>query len=258
LAAPIELSSLYSSLNELIEIEDIIVWDKQAQSVRARKRERLGALILKEIPHPDPNPASILDALIQGIEDEGLSILPWSRASRQLQERLCFMHQFDSRWPDVTEHTLTAQLPDWLSPHLYGLKSRNDMQRLHLVSILEGMLSWEQRRELEDSAPTHITVPSGSRIPVDYSDPEAPALSVRLQEMFGLEDTPRIAGGKVPLTLNLLSPAQRPVQVTRDLASFWRHAYFEVKKDLKGRYPKHYWPDDPLIAEPTNRAKPRS
>jgi ATP-dependent helicase HrpB len=168
------------------------------------------------------------------------------------------MHQSDSRWPDVTEPTLIAHLSDWLSPHLYGLKSRNDLQKLHLVSILEGMLSWEQRRELEDSAPTHITVPSGSRVPVDYSDPTAPALSVRLQEMFGLEDTPRIARGKVPLTLNLLSPAQRPVQVTRDLASFWRHAYFEVKKDLKGRYPKHYWPDDPLIAEPTNRVKPRS
>ncbi|SEB54737.1 ATP-dependent helicase HrpB [Paenibacillus sp. GP183] len=258
LAAPIELNSLYSSLNKFIDDEDIIVWDKQSQSVRARKRERLGALILKEIPHPDPDPAEVLRALIQGIEDEGLSILPWSRASRQLQERLCFMHQSDSSWPDVSVPALIAHLSEWLSPHLYGLKSLNDLQRLHLVSILEGNLSWEQRQELEQSAPTHITVPSGSRVPVDYSDPAAPALSVRLQEMFGLEDTPRIAGSKVPLTLNLLSPAQRPVQVTRDLGSFWRNAYFEVKKDLKGRYPKHYWPDDPLIAEPTNRAKPRS
>jgi ATP-dependent helicase HrpB len=258
LAAPIELNSLYSSLNKLIEDEDIIVWDKQSQSVRARKRERLGALILKEIPHSDPDPAEVLRVLIQGIEDEGLSMLPWSRASRQFQERLCFMHQSDSSWPDVSEPALIAHLSEWLGPHLYGLKSRNDLQRLHLVSILEGNLTWEQRQELEQSAPTHITVPSGSRVPVDYSDPAAPALSVRLQELFGLEDTPRIAGGKVPLTLNLLSPAQRPVQVTRDLGSFWRHAYFEVKKDLKGRYPKHYWPEDPLIAEPTNRAKPRS
>jgi ATP-dependent helicase HrpB len=258
LAAPIELSELYNFFNELIEIENIILWDKQAQSVRARQRERLGALILKEIPHPNPDADEILHALILGIQEEGLSILPWSRASRQLQDRLAFMHQSDPAWPDTSANKLAADIKGWLGPHLYGCKSRSDLQRLNLSAILESLLSWEQRREIEISAPTHITVPSGSRIPVDYSDPAAPALSVRLQEMFGLEDTPRIAGGKVPLTLNLLSPAQRPVQVTRDLASFWRNAYFDVKKDLKGRYPKHYWPDDPLVAEPTNRAKPRS
>ncbi|UUZ97613.1 hypothetical protein LJK87_38420 [Paenibacillus sp. P25] len=127
-----------------------------------------------------------------------------------------------------------------------------------LASPLEEPLPWEKRRELGEFAPTHITVPSGSRIPVDYSDPEAPVLAVRLQEMFGLADTPRIAGGRVPLTVHLLSPASRPVQVTRDLASFWRNTYFEVKKDLKGRYPKHYWPDDPTAAVPTNRVRPRT
>jgi len=131
------------------------------------------------------------------------------------------------------------------------------LSRLDLTTILESMLAWDQRRRLDEQAPTHVDVPSGSRIPVDYSDPDAPVLAVRLQEVFGWTETPRIAGGRVPLTLHLLSPARRPVQVTRDLASFWRTTYFDVKKDLKGRYPKHYWPDDPLAATPTHRAKPR-
>lgn len=126
-----------------------------------------------------------------------------------------------------------------------------------MQDVLLGGLSWTQRQQLDDEAPTHIQVPSGSRIPVDYSRPEDPALAVRLQEMFGQQETPRIAGGRVPLTIHLLSPAQRPVQVTRDLANFWRETYFDVKKDLKGRYPKHYWPDNPLEAVATNRAKPR-
>lgn len=125
-----------------------------------------------------------------------------------------------------------------------------------MKEILEAMISWEQRRELDMHVPTHLAVPSGSRITIDYNNPESPVLAVKLQEMFGLKETPCIAGGKVPLTLHLLSPAQRPVQVTQDLASFWKSTYFEVKKDLKGRYPKHYWPDDPLCAEPTNRTRP--
>ncbi len=136
------------------------------------------------------------------------------------------------------------------------MKGKSDLQRLNLKDVLESMLSWEQRRELENAAPTHWTVPSGSRVPIDYGDIDAPAVSVRLQELFGLPETPRIAGGRVPLTLHLLSPAQRPVQVTRDLASFWGNTYFEVRKDLKGRYPKHYWPDNPLEAEATRRARP--
>jgi ATP-dependent helicase HrpB len=136
------------------------------------------------------------------------------------------------------------------------MRGKSDLQRLNLKDLLESMLSWEQRRKLEDSAPTHWIVPSGSRVPIDYSDIDAPALAVRLQELFGLADTPRIAGGRVTLTLHLLSPAQRPVQVTRDLASFWSNTYFEVRKDLKGRYPKHYWPDNPLEAQATRHAKP--
>jgi ATP-dependent helicase HrpB len=185
-----------------------------------------------------------------------VELLPWTRAARQLQERAMFVHHHDGSWPDLSDETLMASLEEWLSGYIEGMKSRSDLQRLNLKDILESMLTWEQRRQLEESAPTHWTVPSGSRVPIDYSDIDAPALAVRLQELFGLPDTPRIAGGRVPLTLHLLSPAQRPVQVTRDLASFWGNIYFEVRKDLKGRYPKHYWPDNPLEAQATRRVKP--
>lgn len=257
LAAAIDLDELECHFGDQIETEEVIAWDRAARAVRARRRERLGALLLSESPLADPDPEGTRTALLAGIADEGLAILPWTKAARQFQERLCFMHRLDPAWPDATGEALLAALAEWLGPYLDGIKSADGLQRLQLTAILEGMLSWEQRRELDDQAPTHVTVPSGSRIAVDYSDPTAPVLAVRLQEMFGLHDTPRIGRGRVPLTLHLLSPAHRPVQVTRDLASFWRSAYFEVRKDLRGRYPKHYWPEDPTQAVPTNRTRPR-
>ncbi|NOU85776.1 ATP-dependent helicase HrpB [Paenibacillus sp. LMG 31460] len=258
LAAPIQEDELLEAFEDRLLKEQEVIWEQATGSVKARERLRLGAIILKENPLQDPNPDLVLQALISGIQAESLELLPWTRSARQLQQRVMFLHRFDVEWPDMGDANLLASLEDWLGPHLYGLKSKGALGRLNLTSILEEMLTWEQRRWLEEWAPTHIQVPSGSRIPVDYSVSESPALSVRLQEMFGLADTPRIAKGRVPVTLHLLSPAQRPVQVTKDLASFWRDAYFEVKKDLKGRYPKHYWPDDPMAAMPTNRAKPRS
>lgn len=257
LAAPVVLSDLEQYFGEQIEEDNVITWERQTQSVRARKQVRLGALLLKEMPLADPDPDDILVALLHGIAEEGLEILPWTKSARQFRQRLTFMHRFNSDWPDVADEALIVTLKEWLAPHLYGLKSRDDLQRLNMEAILETMISWEQRRELDTHVPTHLAVPSGSRIAIDYTNPESPILAVKLQEMFGLQETPRIARGRVPLTLHLLSPAQRPVQVTQDLASFWQNAYFEVKKDLKGRYPKHYWPDDPLCAEPTNRTRPR-
>ncbi|MCD1257570.1 ATP-dependent helicase HrpB [Paenibacillus athensensis] len=257
LAAPIaEHELLRHAAAQLAEERDVR-WDAAGESVKARRRVKLGALTLLDTPLAAPDAEEVAAALLGGVRASGLALLPWSRAARQLQERVVFLHRLDTSWPDLSDEALLAGLEQWLLPHLSGCRSRSDLQRLPLHGLLEELLPWEQRRKLGEWAPTHIQVPSGSRIPVDYSDPEAPALSVRLQEMFGLLDTPRIGGGRMPLTIHLLSPAQRPVQVTRDLASFWRHAYFEVKKDLKGRYPKHYWPDDPLIAQPTSRAKPR-
>ncbi len=159
--------------------------------------------------------------------------------------------------PSASDEALASSLRDWLGPHLHGVTRRDELRRIDLAGVLLGTLTWEQRAVLDELAPPHVSVPSGSRVRIDYSDPQSPVLAVRLQELFGLSETPRIARGRVPLTLHLLSPAQRPVQVTTDLAGFWRTGYFDVKKELKGRYPKHYWPDDPLQAEPTRRVRPR-
>lgn len=258
LAAPIELSELERHMGDQLETDTSVGWDAAAQSVRARKRQRLGALILKDAPVANPDPQLTSAALLEAVAANGLSMLTWTRPARQLQQRISFMHAIDPAWPDASDEALVAELDQWLGPHLYGLKSRSELERLHVADMLDAWLGWDRRRELDTYAPTHIIVPSGSRIPVDYSDPAAPMLAVRLQELFGLTETPRIGRGGVPLTLHLLSPAQRPVQVTKDLASFWSNTYFEVKKDLKGRYPKHYWPDDPLVAMPTNRVRPKA
>ncbi|MFL5539766.1 MAG: ATP-dependent helicase C-terminal domain-containing protein, partial [Longimicrobiaceae bacterium] len=247
------LEELERNFGEQVVREEVVAWDAAAGAVRARRVERLGALVLREAPLADPDPELVAAALLEAVRAEGIAALGWTKASAQLRERIAFLHLHDPSFPDVSDAALVAAL----GPHLHGMRRMDEVRRIDFVPVLEGMLTWEQRRRLDEWAPTHVAVPSGSRIPVDYADPEAPVLAVRLQEVFGWTETPRIAGGRVPLTLHLLSPAHRPVQVTRDLASFWRSGYFEVKKDLKGRYPKHYWPDDPLVAEPTARARPR-
>ncbi|OMF67285.1 ATP-dependent helicase HrpB [Paenibacillus sp. FSL R5-0766] len=257
LAAPLQEQTLVQAGQHLLHNEVQVAWDSNTRSVRAHKRLRIGALVIKESSIAQPPEDQVLEALLTGIRMEGLDCLPWTKTSRQLADRLRFLHLHLPEWPDLIEDNLTEELAEHLTPYLIGMRSAADLKRLSMQDVLLGGLSWTQRQQLDDEAPTHIQVPSGSRIPVDYSRPEDPALAVRLQEMFGQQETPRIAGGRVPLTIHLLSPAQRPVQVTRDLANFWRETYFDVKKDLKGRYPKHYWPDNPLEAVATNRAKPR-
>ncbi len=233
-------------------------WDAVALRVMARHQLRLGALVLEDAPLARPDPAAQARALLEGVRQQGLAALPWSEAARQLQARLVFLRGVDEAgdWPDLSDATLEATLEDWLLPWLQGLHRWGQVQRLDLVALLDDRLGWSRRQRLEDWAPTHISVPSGSRLRVDYAAGEIPVLAVRLQEMFGCADTPRIAGGRVPVLLHLLSPARRPVQVTRDLASFWDKAYAEVKKDLKGRYPKHSWPDDPRQAQALRGARP--
>lgn len=257
LAAPVSLEEVELHFGDQVVRETAVAWDAEAGAVRARRTERLGALVLREAPLAEVDPEARVDALVEGLRQEGIAALPWGREATRLRERIAFLRLHDPSLPDVSDTALEEGMREWLGPHLHGLRRRDEVQRLDLVPVLEGMLAWEQRRRLDEQAPTHVAVPSGSRIPVDYADPAAPVLAVRLQEVFGWTDTPRVAGGRVPLTLHLLSPAHRPVQVTRDLASFWRTTYFDVKKDLKGRYPKHYWPDDPLQAQATSRAKPR-
>ncbi|MBP2635236.1 MAG: ATP-dependent helicase HrpB [Firmicutes bacterium] len=257
LAAPIMEEQIKSCFSQQIAKETQVIWDVAAQAVRARVYEQLGSIILKDTPCTNPDPGAIWSALLQRIVREGLAMLPWTRTAKQLRERLMFVRQWEKDWPDVSDEALISTLNNWLGPYVYGITSRAELAKLNLAAVLESLLTWEQRQTLESYAPTHLIVPSGQRIPINYSNPDSPILAVKLQEMFGLQETPTIAQGKVRLTLQLLSPAQRPVQVTQDLANFWSNTYFEVKKDLMGRYPKHYWPDDPLAAIPTNRVRPQ-
>jgi ATP-dependent helicase HrpB len=257
-AAPVERAEVEAEFEDQIESVEEIRWDPGAGRVVARRLRTLGALTIAEAPLRSPDPGALGRALLDGIRDAGLDTLPWSKETRQLRDRLEFLGRRDpERWPDASESGLEASLEEWLLPFLTGMRRLGDLRRVDLGEALLAHVGWDRRREVDRLAPTHIEVPSGSRVRIDYSDPDTPALAVRLQEVFGMMETPRIAAGRVPLTVKLLSPAHRPVQVTQDLASFWRHAYFDVRKDLRGRYPRHYWPEDPLRAQATRRTKPR-
>jgi ATP-dependent helicase HrpB len=238
----------------------VLAWNPRAELVEAKRERRLWSLVLAEKPLKSPAPDRVATAMIEGIRTMGLAALPWTDTARDLQARVAFLRRVgDERhaWPDLGDDALLAGLEDWLAPYLAGMTRRTHLANLDLVAALFARLDWKQRQALDELAPTHLTVPSGSRVPLDYRSGEVPVLAVRLQEMFGATDTPTIAGGKVQVLLHLLSPARRPVQVTRDLKSFWANSYRAVKADLKGQYPKHSWPDDPLQAAPTARAKPR-
>ncbi|MEO8336566.1 MAG: ATP-dependent helicase HrpB [bacterium] len=257
LAAPLAREEIDASFAADVEVEEVVAWDTDAGVVRAVRRERLGAIVLHEGALRDVDADVSAQVVMDAIRrHDGIS-LPWSESAERLRDRVAFVRTLDPDWPDFSEPALVATMDDWLRPHLTGVLRSGQVHRLPMHDMLLGMLTWEQRRLLDELAPTHLVVPTGSRIPLDYADATAPSIAVRLQEMFGMVDTPRIAGGRVPVTLHLLSPAHRPVQVTRDLAGFWRSSYFDVRRDLRGRYPKHEWPEDPLNATPTRRAKPR-
>ncbi len=258
LAAPLDEEALRAAVGTALVRERIVAWDDATEAVRAVERERVGALVLVERPFRNADDALIAEALLARVGVLGVTALPWREPALRLRERLAFAHRhFADGYPDVSDAALLGTLGEWLAPALAGMRRLADLSRLDLPALLLDRLDWPARQRLESLAPTHIEVPSGSRIAVDYAEPDAPVLAVRLQEVFGLRETPRVAEGRVPLTLHLLSPAHRPVQVTRDLASFWRTGYFDVRRDLKGRYPRHAWPDDPLTAPPTRRVKPR-
>ncbi len=257
-AAPISLEALHQWFGHLIREQAVVEWDKRTQRVSTRRDLCIGRAVLKSSPLPQADPVQVTAAMCDGIRQLGLAALPWTRKLRTWQARIQLLRETppqDNRWPDVSDARLSETLDTWLAPFLAGVTTRGQLARMDLAAALTALLPWHLARDLEKMAPTHCTVPSGSRIPIQYAPNAAPVLAVRLQEMFGLPDTPTIAGGRLALTLHLLSPAGRPVQVTRDLKSFWETAYFEVRRDLKGRYPKHYWPDDPLAAAPTRRIK---
>jgi len=259
-AAPLGLDEIERGFAGHIETRALVAWDGREQAVRARRQRCLGRLVLKDEPlEPAPREA-ITAALIEGIRTVGLGCLPWTAALEQWRARAMFLRRQDAppgAWPDLSDAALAASLEDWLAPFLDRASRLSHLKNLDLGAALRARLDWAQQRALDSAAPTHIVVPSGSRLPIDYQQGDVPVLAVRLQEMFGLTATPAVVGGTVPVLLHLLSPASRPVQVTRDLASFWTTGYRAVRADLRGQYPKHYWPDDPLQAQPTSRTKKR-
>lgn len=257
LAAPMEESWLAEFYGDELREEKTAEWDDSAEAVRARIRLVFGAIVLKEQPDPKPSADLIQAALLGVIREQGAAILPWNPKSRQLQARILFLRKHDEeRWPDVSNEALSANAEEWFASYVAGFRKKSELKSLSMHQILENRFDWQQVQELNAEAPTHLSVPSGSKIAIQYDGPQAPYAAVRLQEVFGMMDTPRIGYGRTPVTMHLLSPASRPVQVTADLRSFWQGTYFEVKKDLKGRYPKHYWPDDPLSATATRRVRP--
>ncbi|MEO6443584.1 MAG: ATP-dependent helicase HrpB [Gemmatimonadaceae bacterium] len=257
LAAPLSLADIQREFAGDIEASDEVAWDDATSSVRATRVERLGAITLRTVPLRDVSDEQLAAALLEAVRSSQLQLLSWSKDATRTRERLAFVHAHDASWPDVSDPALLETLDEWLAPRLLGLRRASELQALDLHDLLFGMLSWQQRAALDTLAPTHYVAPTGNRIRIDYFDPAAPVVAVRLQEMFGCTKTPAVMEGRVPITLQLLSPAHRPVQVTRDLEGFWRSSYFDVKREMKGRYPRHHWPDDPLAAAPTHRAKPR-
>ena len=261
LAAPVSPGALARQFAAQIVERAEVVWDEREEAVRARRERRLGALVLESAEMRDPDPSAVQRAVLSGLRRLGAAALPWSHSLRQWQARVQLMDASGvpapEPWPVLADAALMATLEEWAPPWIDGLTRREHFARMDLGNALRSRLSYAQGVILEREAPTHLSVPSGSRIPIDYCEGAVPTLSVRLQEMFGLSVTPAVAGGRVPLLLKLLSPAGRPVQVTSDLVSFWNRGYHEVRKDLKGRYPKHYWPEDPYAAQPTRRVRPR-
>jgi ATP-dependent helicase HrpB len=258
LAAPVEESEIERDFVDEIEEIELVEWDESVKGVSARRQRKLWSLVLTDARLAEAAPEKVLKAFIDGIRKNGLGVLPWDRAAEGLRERVNFLSRLSGQTgvtlPALSDSFLMENLEEWLGPFAAGMTRLEHLKKLDLRAALLSMLDWEQKEALEKLAPTHITVPTGSRIAIDYGQ-ERPALAVRLQEMFGLARTPSVAGGKVPLVVQLLSPAGRPVQVTDDLAGFWARSYEMVKKEMKGRYPKHHWPDNPMEAEPTRRAK---
>ena len=281
LGAPLTRANLEDHLPERLRRHESVEWSSRDQAVVARRTVQLDSVVLEEKPLPEIPAEAARSAMLTGIRELGIDALPWTRDARDLQARIEFARKLHNptgeagpwvlrpsgqrenpqrgrtgdSWPAVSDADLAVSVETWLGPWLDNITRKEHLARIPLIDVLRALLTWEQQRELDAVAPTHLQVPSGSQIRIDYLDQSAPAVSVRLQEVFGLDATPRIGGGRVPVTFKLLSPAQRPVQVTRDLASFWRGSYADVRKDMRGRYPKHHWPENPLEAQPTRGVK---
>jgi ATP-dependent helicase HrpB len=258
LAAAITLREIEQRFADRIEHRENIEFDAASASLRGRSSERLGALALTERQMQVVPSADNAGKLADGIVGLGLDRLPWTKALKQWRDRAMFLRRhLGGEWPDLSDSGLRDRAEEWLVPLLSDKTALSAVSADELSAAIQALVPWEMKRRIDTEAPTHFAAPSGSSVPIDYEAEEGPKLSIRVQELFGFDRHPSIAGGKVPLVVELLSPAQRPVQVTRDLPGFWRGSYAAVKTELKGRYPRHPWPDNPLAAPATRRAKPR-
>ena len=258
LAAPITLDEIEARFGAQIEDRDAITFDPSSASLRARRTRRLGAIVLAEQIKPVVTNADSARLLAEGIAGLGISKLPWRKAQLQLRDRVSFLRKAEGgEWPDMSDAMLARTAAEWLAPFLTDRTSLAQIGGDELAAALDALIPWNLRKRLDAEAPTHFTAPTGSAVPIDYEAEQGPTVSIRVQELFGLAAHPAIAAGRVPLVIELLSPAHRPVQVTRDLPGFWRGSYADVKTEMRGRYPRHPWPDDPTSAPPTRRAKPR-
>ncbi|MDB5642882.1 MAG: ATP-dependent helicase, partial [Hyphomicrobiales bacterium] len=257
-AAPIAESDIDALAGAAIEDRDEIAFDRASASLRRRRIRRLGALTLAEQVLPVTAGPDSAAALARGVAGLGIARLPWTKSQKQWRDRVGFLRRAEGDdWPDLSDAALAEDAAAWLAPFIEGRTSLASITADDLDGALRALLPWSMIRRLDDEAPTHFEAPTGSRVAVDYEADGGPVLAIRVQELFGLSKHPALAGGRVPLTLHLLSPAHRPIQITRDLPGFWAGSWAAVKADMKGRYPRHPWPDDPAQAAPTTRAKPR-
>ncbi|MBN3264265.1 ATP-dependent helicase HrpB [Pectobacterium brasiliense] len=257
LALPLDIERLERRLPGLINEHNVVHWDEEKGTLRASQRDQIGSLTLRTRPLNKPSDEALQQALLSWIREQGIDALNWDATALQLRARLQCAHQWlpELDWPRVDDEPLLATLEIWLQPSLVGVRDLRALYQINLSDALLRLLDWSLRQRLDSVLPTHYTVPGGSRLPIAYYDDKPPVLSVRMQEMFGEQQSPLLAEGRVALVLELLSPAQRPLQITRDLAAFWQGTYREVQKEMKGRYPKHVWPDDPANTAPTRRTK---
>jgi ATP-dependent helicase HrpB len=258
LASSVSLEKIRQELAPLIGQQSSVTWSEREGRVVSLLEQRVGAVSLSTKPYAATS-GELMPVVLEAVRASRLKLLNLDEGVRQLQGRVALLRRAypDQGWSDLVDDRLLESLDEWLAPHLSGVRTAQDLAALDVAAAVGTLLDYRQKRDLDDLAPTHLTVPSGSRIRLDYTDGDLPVLAVKLQELFGLAETPTVAGGRVAVLLHLLSPAGRPIQVTQDLKGFWNGAYHQVKKELKGRYPKHPWPDDPWSAQPTRRAKPR-
>jgi ATP-dependent helicase HrpB len=258
LAAPLDPAEAEIIAADRVTDTQETAFDAASGSLRARQVRRLGAIVIEAKPLPVPAEMASAEILAAGIARIGLSRLPWSKAQEHLRNRVAFVRQAgDLSLPNLSDEALSQSVAQWLAPAVVGRTRLSEITAEDLDAALDTLLPWDARRRLDNEAPTHYEAPTGNRHPIHYDGAQAPLLSIRVQELFGLKAHPTIVGGRLPLTLELLSPAHRPIQVTRDLPGFWRGSWHDVVRDMRGRYPRHPWPDDPASAAPTTRAKPR-